>query len=471
MARRVTLAAAVAATAAVWLCQPGPRAAGVQESAPLGPGEFVLSAPLAYVTDLALDGRGNIIVAGSTSSPDFPTTPDAADRTCRPDIDAFVQIYSRTGALRYSTCLGSEEWEGDFTRVAPAPDGSLWVVSGIAPGHMGGVWLWRIAPGVPGYRDVIRIGASHPDAGWAHVAASPDGSAWVAGSTYGRLAVVNALQPTTRGRTLFLGHFAPGRQTPLVLTYLGGGNDEIPVDLALAPDGDPVVLGYSWGHGFPLVRPFQATYGGYSDLVLARLDVSGRWIEYSTYLGGSDAEQEGRLVIDPAGYTFVVGRARSVDFPATAPAAVRDARRDIFSLAFDGFGAAMSAALIDTGIAPGVSSHLVQRSVEHAAPRPDGSLLILSRETDSFADPPFNGVWLNVVDPWGATVCRPRFVDFARWPGEEWPLWGAVASGPRDVYLVTHRQEGFVVAYVVRRVRLGATDVIGDGPGDGRERR
>src|SRR2546422_613382 len=39
---------------------------------------------------LALDSGGNASITGTTGSPDFPTTPDALDRTLNGSLDAFL---------------------------------------------------------------------------------------------------------------------------------------------------------------------------------------------------------------------------------------------------------------------------------------------------------------------------------------------------------------------------------------------
>jgi hypothetical protein len=59
------------------------------------------------VSDLALDGSGNVYLTGSTSSSDFPTTPGSFDTSYNSDTDAFVTKLNATGSgLTYSTFLG-----------------------------------------------------------------------------------------------------------------------------------------------------------------------------------------------------------------------------------------------------------------------------------------------------------------------------------------------------------------------------
>ncbi len=56
---------------------------------------------------LALDASGRVYVAGGTTSPDFPTTPDAANGTASGGLDVFLASVNETGAnLLYGTYLG-----------------------------------------------------------------------------------------------------------------------------------------------------------------------------------------------------------------------------------------------------------------------------------------------------------------------------------------------------------------------------
>src|SRR4030095_16952476 len=60
---------------------------------------------------LAVDGNGNVVITGMTSSTDFPTTAGALRRTCNIGpggcLDAFVTAFAATGSsLLFSTYLG-----------------------------------------------------------------------------------------------------------------------------------------------------------------------------------------------------------------------------------------------------------------------------------------------------------------------------------------------------------------------------
>ena len=80
-----------------------------------------------------VDGQGNVYVVGQTSSRDFPTTPDALQKSYGGGAsDGLLAVLSPDGAtLLYATYLGGSG--GEMTRsVALTPDGAVWLVGNTA---------------------------------------------------------------------------------------------------------------------------------------------------------------------------------------------------------------------------------------------------------------------------------------------------------------------------------------------------
>jgi len=74
---------------------------------------------------VAVDNDGNLWVAGDTTSPDFPTTPDAYCRQNRGAADCFVlKLNPRSGSLLYSSLLGGAKSD-QFATIAVHPSGLL----------------------------------------------------------------------------------------------------------------------------------------------------------------------------------------------------------------------------------------------------------------------------------------------------------------------------------------------------------
>ena len=105
-------------------------ACGAARGAPAGPGlgyaTYLGGNKDDVVRALAVDGSGNVWVAGETHSWGFPVTADAWQKNSGGDYDAFVAKFSPSGQLLYATYLGGSDH--DYAN-ALAVDGSgnVWV--------------------------------------------------------------------------------------------------------------------------------------------------------------------------------------------------------------------------------------------------------------------------------------------------------------------------------------------------------
>ena len=234
---------------------------------------------------IAIDSAGNAYVTGSTTSTDFPTTPNAFHtqlgglQTCTGQSDAFVTKLDPTGSvLAYSTYLGGA---GDFD-------------TGIG------------------------------------IAVDLVGSAYVTGTTN------SSDFPTTPGafdRTpratgdAFVTRLDPSGSTLRYSTRLGSSDGfDIGYGIVVDAQGRATITGRTHGSTFPTTPDaFDTTIGpGYTfpdtDAFVARLNAAGTALVYSTYLGTGDPEGGTAIAIDVNGDLYVTGYTSSIDFPVTAGA-------------------------------------------------------------------------------------------------------------------------------------------------------
>lgn len=116
------------------------------------------------------------------------------------------------------------------------------------------------------------------------------------------------------------------RQLPLVIdpvlsyaTYLGGQNFDQLYSVATDQAGNTYVAGYTTGFLFPTINPYQGAYlAGGSDAVICKISPTGGGFIYSTYLGGTGADQAYAVATDGAGNSYVSGVTYSTDFPTVA---------------------------------------------------------------------------------------------------------------------------------------------------------
>ena len=483
--RSPALAAVAVALAAAVLAQPHARAVS---SASPGTGsaahdresaqdaqnpdavEITLSPEWGSVTGLAVDGRNNFVIVGRTDSARFPTTPDAADHPCRAG-SAVLQVLGRNGNLLYSSCLGGDRIVGyGGPAVATAHDGSVWVVAEtrLPTSEDVDTRVWRLSPDRAGCDDVFVGGPLHGCA----LAAGLGASVWMACSGHAsQLATVHAWQPTYGGAgDVVVARFEPGRREAALLSYLGGPGIDVPTGIAVAPDGDLVVVGWTYGEGFPFVRPFQPMTGGPQHFFVARGDVSGRWIEFSSPFEVSEFAPVARVAVDRSGSTLVLAMANASRPPPTAPSVRRNPLQDAYLLELDRAGSLQQLHMIEPGfqtrVSPDESLYLHYTSV-----RADGSLLVVRTfaHYDSARSRYYDGgAIVSVLDRFGRAIREVELVELES--GGGW-VPNVVMSGPHDLYVAGARWDMPGMPIVVKRVGIGRADRHTRPPAAGADKR
>lgn len=478
------LAACAAVLGAAVLAQPQARAvssgspgaapaARARESAEVAQNpdsaEITLSPVWATVAGLAADRRGDLAIVGSVSSDRFPVTDGAAGTSCRAGNGA-LQVLSRDGTVLYSTCLGGERavsFDSLKPAVAAVDDGSVWATAyTYLPNEHADWTVWRLAPGRASLDEVF---VSRLLSGCA-IAAAPGAAVWLACEGYGGLSTVNAWQPTYGGNgDVVVMRFEPGRREPALLSYLGGPGIDFPWALAVARDGDLVVVGSTHGPGFPLVRPFQPTAGEVHDHFVTRLDKSGRWLEFSSPFEVWEYAPSAKVAVDGFGSTFVLASPTASFPPPAARPGTWNPRQDVYLFELDPAGGLRQLTMIEPGfqtrVAPDESLY-----VHHVAARADGSLLVARTFShyDSARSRSYGGgAIVSFLDRFGRAIREVEYVELES--GGGWVPW-AVASGPRDLYVAGERKDG-PGGWVVKRVGIGRAERDRTSPAGGTDKR
>jgi uncharacterized protein (TIGR03437 family) len=222
---------------------------------------------------IAADSAGNAYVTGFTSALDFPTQHAAQSKYGGNNGDAFIAKISSDGStLLYATYLG-----GSNTDQANA------------------------------------------------IVVDPAGNAYVTGVTESSdFPAVNPFQPShhplnASGGTGFVAKINADGSKLLFSSYLGGSGAENPSGIALDSAGAPYITGATYSSDFPVKNAFQSaprTANGSAHAFVTKLQPDGSGLLYSTYLGGSAADQGMGIAVDPYGSAYVTGYTQSPDFPA-----------------------------------------------------------------------------------------------------------------------------------------------------------
>jgi hypothetical protein len=151
------------------------------------------------------------------------------------------------------------------------------------------------------------------------IAVDSAGNAYVAGLTWAtNFPTANAAQSSNAGnQDVFITKLNPAGSALVYSTYLGGGNSEAGVGIAVDSTGSAYVTGVTFSANFPTVNAFQAAKGHLftNDAFVAKLNPAGSALVYSTYLGGTGDDEGKAIAVDSAGNAYVTGFTESTNFP------------------------------------------------------------------------------------------------------------------------------------------------------------
>jgi len=291
-------------------------------------------ADIAYA--LAIDGDGNVYVAGSTASANFPGTAGGAQANPGGGGDAFIAWLSGDLAdLKQATYLGGNGFDQAFALAIGGND-DVFVAGGTAsanfPGTAGAAQPARAGSGDAFVARLDRtlgkllratyLGGSNNETAFA-LACGADGSVYVAGSTGSANfpGAAGGAQATFGGGggDAFVARLDRTLATLVQATYLGGALSDIAYALAVASDGAVFVAGETASTNLPGTDGgFQPQRGGGIDAFVAKLTAALTGLTQATYLGGLGDDSAAALSLDVTGKVFVAGSTTSSLFPGAA---------------------------------------------------------------------------------------------------------------------------------------------------------
>ena len=324
-------------------------------------GTYVRGSGADRANAVAVDGSGNIYVAGTTASTDFPIV-GGVQPAFGGNTDAFVTKINAAGtAVVYSTYLGGGGLLGErglaiavgadgsafvggeafpgfpttasplnsctstagfVTKLAPAGDALTYSicfaagterVNGIAVDGAGNAYITGLTNGGDAsirrlngtgtaWTYSLSLAGNGSDEGFG-IAVDAAGNACVTGRTgSSNFPVVNAIQPTTSALigTAFTAKYTPSG-SPVFVTYLGGSLSESGYGAAIDGAGQCYVAGMTLSDNFPVASAAQPAYRGRGDGFVTVYSANGSAYVYSSYLGGSRADAAYDIAVSPTG--------------------------------------------------------------------------------------------------------------------------------------------------------------------------
>ena len=388
---------------------------------------------------IAVDGSGNAYVTGTTESADFPTTPGAFDLTYNGVepfywADVFVAKLNSTGsALVYSSFLGGTD----------ADRASGIAVDGSGNAYLTGDTWSENFPVTPGALDITYSGAyfgrdifvakldvtgsalcyatflgEDGDEQGNGIAVDGSGNAYVTGYTGAEAfpATSGAFDVAYNGgNDVFVAKLNATGSSLDYATFLGGSGDERGDGIAVDGSGNVYVTGSTESDGFPTsAGAFGVTHNGDYDAFVAKLNMTGSSLVYSTLLGGGSRDAGLDIAVDGSGNAYVTGSTESDGFPTTAGALdiTHNGDDDAFVVKLNSTGSVLIYSTFLGGGAEDVGSGIAADGSGHAY------LTGHTQSTDfpSLAgafDPTFNGsydAYVVKLDPMGSDLSYATFL-------------------------------------------------------------
>ena len=292
-----------------------------------------------YRPALALDSGGNVLVAGTTRSTNFPVTSGGAQSAYGGGVggDAFVaRLSSNLMTLVQATYLGGGSTD-EANALTVDASGNVLVAgdtySTNFPGTSGGaqpanggfedVFVARLSSNLGTLLQATYLGGGDGELANA-LTLDASGNVLVAGSAYSTNfpGTTGGAQPANGGNgDAFVARLSSNLGTLVGATYLGGAGEDRSYGLALDASGNVLVAGSTISTNFPGTSSgAQPANGGgnNNDAFVARLSSNLATLLQATYLGGSNTDFVNALALDASGNVFVAGQTISLNFPGTS---------------------------------------------------------------------------------------------------------------------------------------------------------
>ncbi len=305
-----------------------------------GSGEETTSLSMRHAS-IAVDSSGAMVVAGITTSTNYPLQSPIQPAKAGGTTDAFLTKISPSGTtLVFSTYMGGNgldecygvvlDGSGDVYVAGRTTSTNMPVLNAYQGSAGGGTWDGFAAKlGSTGstLSYATYLGSSGDDACY-RVAVDGGGAAYLTGQTTSTgFPRVGALQNAFGGggADAFVTKLAASGSSLAYSTFLGGlGGADKGTSILVDSSGNAFVSGITDSIDFPTASPIQGSYAGGNgnvpnDAFACRINAAGTALAWSTYLGGSGFDDCTSLALDSSGAVYLCGFTSSANFPTRGP--------------------------------------------------------------------------------------------------------------------------------------------------------
>lgn len=280
------------------------------------------------VQSIEVDTSGNVYIAGTTSSINFPT-----ENAYQSDIgslayDGFITKINATGnGLIFSTYIGGHNDDG-IADIILGPSNEVDAV-GVTysdnfpilnpfDSDFGGFFegfILRLNSAGNCLDFSSFIGGSSDEIVW-DIASDSLGNIYATGHTFSAdFPIVNAIDESFNGNIDCFVVKVSSDNNLQFSTFVGGEGNDFGRGIGIDSTGRILVAGFTDSNDFPLVDSIDDTLDGETDCFLFKIDSDCDSLLLSTYIGGAGLDQPRGLVIDEYDSAIIVGETNSTDFP------------------------------------------------------------------------------------------------------------------------------------------------------------
>jgi len=322
--------------------------------------------------NMVLDASGNVYIAGTTHSANFPTTPGVYNTLSVGNTDVFVaKLNSALTDLIAATYLGGPFGEEGRT-LALDGKGHLYVAGNTesagfpitddaydpdynggatSPYGSGDIFISKLDTSLSALLSSTFLGGNRQETCSA-LALDNAGNVYVTGGTGSRNFPVTSgvFDETYRpggnfGYDVFVARLNPDLTQLLAATFLGGAIDDFCEAMVYDGADHLFLAGWISSSNFPTTTgAYSASYnGGFYDGFITKISLDLTTVPASTFIGGGDWDFCYGMCLDARGNVYVTGHTASRDFPTSPDAycqayqgtAGRDIGDDVFVTKLD----------------------------------------------------------------------------------------------------------------------------------------
>jgi hypothetical protein len=288
---------------------------------------------------ISYDRNANAIIAGVTSSNDFPTTSNAFDKSYNGNDDVFVTKLNFSGsALINSTYIGGTSYDDVYSLALdvngdPCVTGETTsldypITSGAydqtTDGLYRDVFVTKLNAGCSALVFSTFLGGSSHDWGYA-VAFDANRNVYITGCTYSSdfPTTAGAYSQTYHVYDVFISKLDAAGAVLLYSTFIGGSGTDVGQSIVVDASGNAYITGSTTSANYPTTSDaYDRTYNGEhdTDAFITKLNDGGSALSYSTFIGGSSYDYGYSIAFDNSYNVYLTGSTSSSNYPTTSGA-------------------------------------------------------------------------------------------------------------------------------------------------------